>query len=300
MLRVLHFSDVHVDVAWGEFPWAQMANKRLIGAANLWLRRRRRFTRAREKIAALVEFARAHRVDVVVCTGDYTALGTEPELRAARVAVEPLTRPPFAFVTLPGNHDVYLGDAVRDRRFERVFGDGLVNDWPERAVDAGWPAVRLFGDALAVVSVNSTRPNPQPWRSSGRVPDAQLAALVRVLGDARLAARVVLVATHYAPRRRDGTPDRWRHGVENADALLGACAVHPRAALLHGHIHWRYHLRLPGCPPTFGAGSATHAGQEGLWLFEVEGRDARAIPGAWEPDRGGYLLDERAAVDPWG
>lgn len=275
-----------------------MVNKRLVGAANLWLRRRRRFVRAREKIAALVAFAREQRVDVVVCTGDYTALGTEPELRAARAAVAPLTRPPFAFVTLPGNHDVYLHDGLRDRRFERVFGDGMLNDWPERAVDAGWPAVRLFGDALAVVSVNSTRPNPQPWRSSGRVPDVQLAALVRVLGDERLAARVVLVATHYAPRRQDGTPDRWRHGVENADALLHACATHPRAALLHGHIHWRYHL--PGPPPTFGAGSATHEGHEGLWLFEVDGRAARALPGSWDQRTGGYVLDERASVAPWG
>lgn len=300
MLRVLHFSDIHVDVPWSEFPWTQMMNKRLIGAANLWLRRRRHFVDARAKLAALARFAREQEVDVVVCTGDYTALGTEPELRAARAAIEPLTRPPFAFVTVPGNHDVYLHDAVRDRRFERAFGDGLVSDWPESVVGGRFPAVRLFGDSLAVVTVDSVRPNPQPWRSSGRVPEAQLAALSRVLGEERLASRTVLVATHYAPRRRDGSRDRWLHGVENADALLHACAGHARTAVLHGHIHWRYHLRLPGLPPTFGAGSATHAGREGVWVYRLEGVRLRAVPGCWRPDQGAYRLDEDAAVSPWG
>ncbi len=294
---MLHFSDVHVDVPWSELPWTQMANKRLLGAANLLLRRGRRFARAREKLAALARFAAEQRVDVAVCTGDYTALGTEPELRAAREAVEPLTHAPLGFVTVPGNHDLYLPDAVADRRFERVFGDLMRTDWPERAIDHGWPTVRLFGDELAVVAVNSARPNPQPWRSSGRIPELQLAALQGLLADPRLVSRIVLLATHYAPRRRDGSRDRRLHGLENAEDLLAVCRAHPRTAVVHGHIHWRYHVDLGHPPPLFGAGSATDAGREGIWVFDVTAGALRAVPGTWRGD--GYVLDPAHAVVPW-
>ena len=53
-------------------------------------------------------------------------------------------------------------------------------------VDGVWPLVRLIGDSVAVVCVNSARPNPQPWRSSGRIPDTQIKALRDVLRDPRL------------------------------------------------------------------------------------------------------------------
>ena len=176
-MRCLHFSDVHVNVPWHELPLGEMFNKRLVGGANLLLRRKRLFRAAREKLAVLARFAEAQAVDLAICTGDYTALGTWPELEAARRAVEALRRP-RGFITVPGNHDLYLPDTLLDRRFERVFGDLLGTDWPEYAV-GDFPAVRLFDDRLAVVTINSARPNPQIRRSSGRIADNQLAALER-------------------------------------------------------------------------------------------------------------------------
>ena len=186
MLRVLHISDVHVDVPLWRMPFRGFVGKRLIGGANLVLRRHRHFADATQKLARLARFADEQRVDVVVCTGDYTALGTWPELQAARAAIEPLVMGRRGFVTVPGNHDLYVPDTTADARFERCFGDLLGTDWPEQAGSDGWPRVRLYDDCLAVVSVNSARPNPQPWRSSGRIPDEQLRALRGVLADPRL------------------------------------------------------------------------------------------------------------------
>lgn len=283
MLRLLHFSDVHVDVPFGQMPAREMIGKRLLGGANLLLRRRRHFRDAPAKLSALARFADAQDVDLVVCTGDYTALGTEPELRAARAAVDALTKRPRGYITVPGNHDLYLPDTLTDRRFERVFGDLFGTDWPEYATSGGWPAVRLIDQALAVVTVNSARPNPQLLRSSGRIADEQMRALGRLIADPRLNGRLVFLATHYAPRRPNGTPDRWNHGLENADALLALCGRLPRVALLHGHIHWRFHLRLRAGLDIFGAGSATHAEREGIWVFEVDSNGARA--------RAGHLVD---------
>lgn len=295
MIRVLHFSDVHVDVPLSAMPLRDLlVPKRMLGAANLELRRRRHFEQARAKLEELARFAEREAIDLAICTGDYTALGTEPELVAARAAVDALTHRPLGFVTVPGNHDLYVHDTVRERRFERVFGGLLQTDLPEHAADGPFPIVRFVGADLAVVALNSARPNPQLWRSSGRISEPQLVALGRVLADPRVAERQVLVITHYAPRRADGTPDKKLHGLDNADALLEACAAAPRAAILHGHIHRCYHVLGPAGQHLFGAGSATQAHREGIWVYELDRDGSTATPGAW--NGASYALDRQAAV----
>jgi len=294
-MRILHLSDVHVTVPLGAMPWRQMLNKRLLGAANLVLRRGQQFARAQEKLAALGQFADEQQVDLVICTGDYTALGTEPELAAARRAIDPLTGRRYGYVTVPGNHDLYMPDGVRDRRFERHFAELLRSDLPEACVDGPWPSVRLVGDEIAVLAVNSARANPQPWRSNGVIPDVQLRALHALCADPRIADRFVFVITHYAPRRADGTHDRPAHGLNNSDAFLSACQGLKRGAILHGHIHQRFQLALPGLPlRIFGAGSTTSDGREGFWLFDVNAERASALPGRWADHR--YVVASDGAI----
>ncbi len=295
-LRILHISDVHVDVPLASVPWRDWVAKRVLGGGNLVLRRGRHFRRTREKLAALDRFREDHGVDAVICTGDYTVLGTEPELRAAREAIEPLTRAPLGFVTVPGNHDVYVDDALG--RFETTFGDLLSTDLPQYLVDDFWPAVRLIGDSVAVVAVNSARPNPQLWRSSGRIPPRQLHALGGILRDPRVRDRFVFVITHYAPRLADGRPDTFTHGLENAEELLQICADVPRGAILHGHVHRCFNVRVPGVRPgIFGAGSTTQDLREGLWLFDVGPDGMRASRGAWDGHR--YVLTDEHVLASW-
>lgn len=290
-MRILHFSDVHVDVPMSSVPMRDWLGKRLVGGLNHALRRRSHFAHSREKLAALARFAETERVDLALGTGDFTILGTEPELKAASDAVRPLSLRPLGLVVLPGNHDLYLRDGVREARFERHFDAWMRSDCEDLGADDGWPRVRLF-EGCAIVSIASARPNPEPWRSSGRVPEAQLAGLRRAIVDSRLRGRFVFVATHYAPRKESGQPDSLLHGLENADALLDALAPMERGCLVHGHIHKQYRLDLPGVkPPIFCAGSTTQEGREGLWMFDVEANGtATATPGRFDPDRG-YVLD---------
>lgn len=287
-MRVLHISDVHVDVPLAEVPWRDWLGKRLLAGIVFALRRREHFRGVPQKLLALAEFAAEQQVDLVLCTGDHTAFGTEPELARARRDLGVLMERPLGFVHVPGNHDLYLPSALRERRFERHFGDTLRTDLPEHAVDGPWPLVRLFGDEVAVVAVNSARPNPELWRSSGRIPEVQIDALPRVLSDPRLAGRFVFVMTHYAPRRADGRPDGPMHGLENAESFLAACREVERGAILHGHLHTRYRVDLEGLPALFCAGSTTHEGREGLWLFEVAGDTVTARPGRFDGSR--YVL----------
>lgn len=282
-MRVLHVSDVHVTVALTAMPWRDMANKRLLGALNYQLRRFKQFQHAARKLEQLAEFAKREQVDFVICTGDYTALGTEPEFIAARAAITRLSEIGQGYMTVPGNHDLYLQDSLANRRFERHFGSFLKSDpIPGAAVDGPWPVARLIGDDIAVVAVNSARPNPQVWRSSGRIPDAQVRALRDVLITPEIANRFVFVITHYAPRKPNGSPDSWTHGLENADAFLDACKLLKRGAILHGHIHHRFRLAVPGlAPEIFGAGSSTCEHREGLWLYDVANGALTARPGRY-------------------
>jgi 3',5'-cyclic AMP phosphodiesterase CpdA len=294
-MRVLHLSDVHVTVPVAAMPWREMLNKRLIGAANYRLRRRHQFAAAESKLAQLAELAAREGVELVICTGDYTALGTEPELAAARRAIDGLSRAKFGYLTVPGNHDIYMPDVLRDGRFERYFGEFLRSDaLPGTGSDGVWPLARLLGDDVAVVAVNSARPNPQVWRSSGRIPERQLEALTTILAQPQIASRFVFVITHYAPRRPDGSADTWTHGLENADAFLAACSGVRRGAILHGHIHHRFHLGGAGAH-IFGAGSTTCERREGLWLFDVTREGARATPGRYTG--GEYVLEASRVVN---
>ncbi|MGB5695125.1 MAG: metallophosphoesterase [Polyangiales bacterium] len=296
MTRILHVSDVHLENGFPGVPVRSFINKRLVGLANLQFRRRKAFAAAARKVEALVAFSKEQRIDLVICTGDFTALGTEPEIAYAREVIEPLTHAPLGFFAVPGNHDLYLRDTVEAGWFDHHFGEFMRTELPEYAVDGVWPQVWFPTEDLAVVGINSARANPKPTYSSGRIPEGQLDALARILDDARLLDRFVIIATHYAPRLANGRPDRPAHGLENADDLLSISAAARRGVIVHGHIHWRYHVRVPETPLTLCcAGSTTHAGREGLWIFEVgEGR-ATATPGAWDQTR--YILETDGAID---
>ena len=295
MLRVLHFSDIHVQIPVSELPRRDLASpKRVLGALNFKLKREAHFENVHQKLARLKEHADA--CDLVLCTGDFTALGTDPELARAREEFQQFLGAKHGAVIVPGNHDVYVESATTERRFEKHFGELLTSDMPEYCVDGTWPIVRLIGDDVAVVAVNSARPNPQLWRSSGEIPSEQLSAMERITADPRVHGRFIFVMTHYAPFRRDGTPDVPWHGLTNVKDFLRALQGVRFGAMLHGHIHWRYQLHVSGLPARiFGAGSVTHEGREGFWIYEIDGeKNSRAIPGSWAGDR--YVLNNEAAV----
>ncbi len=282
-MRVLHFTDIHLPTRLAGTPFRELLGKRAVGWVNLMVRRMPVFKDGLAKVEALAELSTAEGVDLAIMSGDYTTLGTEVEMAAARRAVEPLIGQVETFVTVPGNHDLYLQDVVDARRFERHFGDLLTTDMPSYQVDGDWPLVRLVGDDVAIVMVNSARPNPQVLKSSGRVPAPQLAALMQILEEPSVRTRFVFVVTHYAPRLADGSPDSAHHGLENHHELLAAVAEVERGALLCGHVHHCYRVEIDDVKmPIYCGGSATYAGREGFWLFDIGSGAARVSQGSWQ------------------
>jgi 3',5'-cyclic AMP phosphodiesterase CpdA len=298
-VRVLHFSDIHISLGLRRIPLGDWPGKRVAGGINFLRGRGRRFERALEKLDRLVSFANSGDVDLVIFSGDFTAMGTRAEFATARAAVQPFVTSPAEFVCVAGNHDLYTRTVVRERRFETTFEGLLETDLPGSRVDGPWPIVRRIGDDVAVVALNSAKPNPVPWRSSGRIPERQLEAVREILARPDMQDRFVFIVTHYAPCLPGGGPDSSAHGLENVDEFLAVCAGVERGAILCGHVHQTYRAHLPGVrPEVFCAGSATMQELEGFWMYDVKDGGVVARRGTWTGD--GYEVESTAAGSPTG
>jgi 3',5'-cyclic AMP phosphodiesterase CpdA len=236
--------------------------------------RYRNFERAPETLRQIMRDAERHQAAHVVVSGDVTAYSLEEEFDGARAALEPWANDKLKCTVIPGNHDTYTPGTMRDRRFERRFGHLLESDLPEVAREGPFPFVRLL-DGAAVIGLRSARVPIVPGASFGVIGRRQLDGLDAALHDRRLDGRAVLVVVHHAPLTRSGKPDKPHHGLVDARALFKRLPG-PRFAVLHGHIHQRYHHPATAeRPHIFGAGSSTQAGREGYWLIDVsEGRIA--------------------------
>jgi len=269
--KILHFSDIHIGLSLKKLRPHKMLNKRAIGLLNLLRGRARYFDDADIKVKALARFKQKYGIDIVINTGDYTALGLEHELEIARELVDELMQPLRNYITVPGNHDIYVLESDSHYRFNSNFCNVLHSDMPQYCQKSPWPLVRLIGEDIAIVALNSSKPNPYPWRSDGHIPTIQLNALQEILQDEQIKDRFVFVITHYAPRLANGLADKKLHGLHNADEFLDICQDINQGAILFGHIHHTYRLKLNTLgSELFCAGSATMDGREGAWMFEID------------------------------
>lgn len=276
-------SDLHQQVDWGRRSFFSTGWRGALGRFELHgLGRLARFDGVRGRIEQLVDDLHALVADHLVITGDVSALGHEDEVGV----VEELLRPLLAqrrLTVIPGNHDRYT-DSPAARVFERFFGPWLSSDLPEYAVEGPYPFVRLVGDDLAFIGLDSTRVSGWSHYFVGRVGDRQLEAARQALDDPRLAGRTVFVLSHHPPVGPSGRFDWVHSGLIDAKRLLGL--VHERpAVLLHGHSHDRtWHKADAGRPHLVGAGSSTEKGREGYWVIEFD--DHRALEAhAYMPGR---------------
>jgi 3',5'-cyclic AMP phosphodiesterase CpdA len=283
-MRFLHCSDVHITGDYRARSLWSLGWRRMPALGELFLKGRyRNFQRAPETLRQIMRDAERHRAGHVIVSGDVTAYALEEEFDGARAALEPWVSDKEKCTVIPGNHDTYTPGAMRDRRFDRRFGHLLESDLPEIAREGRFPFVRLL-DGAAVIGLRSARVPIVPGASFGVIGRRQLEGLDAALMSPKLDGRAVLVVVHHAPLTKSGKRDRPLHGLVDAGALFKRLRG-PRFAVLHGHIHHRYHHPAsPERPHIFGAGSSTQAGREGYWLIDVrEGKIAGSemhTPGA--------------------
>lgn len=246
-MRIAHVTDIHVQQA---PQLGELFNKRALGAANLYLNgRRKHFTRAVQQ--ALVDSVLDQQPDVLVCTGDITALATQGEFETAKELLGPMFQAQPS-VLIPGNHDTYVPTAARERWLEKWFGE-----WTGHG---DWPRLHQQGD-VAFVCVDACR--ALPILSSGHVDAPQLERLDRML--AGVDARFVFVLLHYPLRDRRGDPyGPNTRNLANASDVEAVLLRHGASvgAILHGHEHHGFRTVL-GDIPILNPGASGYA-----WLPE--------------------------------
>lgn len=207
-------------------------------------------------------------VDHVLFTGDLTAMGDGAEFEAVHATVRHLTTE-GRLTVIPGNHDRYT-DKPGKRHFERIFADQLISAMPEHADEHGYPFVRMLGDDVALVGLDSTRVPGWSQYVVGRLGPSQLAALTRILDDPRLEGRTVHVLSHHGPLSPAGQHDWHESALIDGPALLAV--LEGRDVMLHhGHSHVRsWHRSFAERPHLFGGGSSTEPGREGYWVLDVD------------------------------
>ena len=244
-MRVIHITDLHLH---RPLRPGQLWGKRLLGTANLHLAGRAgRFQEA--VLRTLVADVVKRQPDLVVCTGDLTAMATDAEFAAVQELLRPLTEC-VDFLLVPGNHDVYTRGAYRERRLEARFS---------RFTGGGaYPALHRRGD-LAFIGLDVCRPHP--LLANGRMPADQLAKLGRLLMADELQDVFTVILLHYPLRDSRGQPyGPWTRGLRNAAALESILARSPQVGLiLHGHEHHGFRSALPtarGPVPIFDPGAS--------------------------------------------
>lgn len=246
-MKIGHISDLHIlDIA--DVSPLDFANKRLLGAANLILRRSHAHSAdvARRAIERLVEAD----VDHIVITGDLTNLALPSEFEAAAQILADVVDDPDRVSLIPGNHDYYTREAVAARRFETTFAPYLTSDLPEYQTERGYPFCRVR-DGVAVVGLNSGIATPW-FFATGRVHEDELDAAYDLLQDDALADRFIIVMVHHHLLPFEHSRVEFTRRLINADRVLQVCRQGGVDLVVHGHNH---HYDVIEQPKLTGAGT---------------------------------------------
>jgi 3',5'-cyclic AMP phosphodiesterase CpdA len=289
MTRILHFSDVHFPLSRNSISLREiMRPKRILASANYLLRRRPKFTDANIKWSAFERFFDNSKFDAVICTGDLSGMGMHSELDYAHNKLKNISRHPN-FILLPGNHDLYLPEK-NGSYFYDIFKNNITKSDIATNSNSPYPLVKLINNNVAIIAINSAKPNPSLIRSSGNISTEQLSELDSLLDTSELKSRKIIVATHYNADNEDTN----LHGLENRKVFREILARHNCTMLVHGHIHKSQRYNVPETnTKAFCAGSLTYKGRESFWVYNID-KQITAQPGSWNYTE--YLLGEEQTL----
>lgn len=266
-LALAHVSDLHLPFEPRLAPRQRLSKRQL----SVFSWRRRRALHRDDILEALKRDLQAHAVDHVLITGDVVNFSLPEEFRQAAAWLEALA--PAGHISLvPGNHDALVALPAAD-------GLELWSRWTR--LQDGWPFVHRAG-SLALIGLNSALPTA-PLLARGRLGEAQLARLERVLAAEGAAGRVRVVLLHHPPA--EGAVG-WRKALADRAALRAVLRRTGAELVLHGHAREARLDALPGpraaipclCVPSSSALPSPHDEGARWHLLRLVGNadDARA------------------------
>ena len=112
MLKIAHFSDLHLAAPLGSFRG--LTDKRLIGFLNGAVFRKHAYLP--ERIGTAVRMILEEHPDIIVFTGDAVTCSQPAEFELAKETLRPLKESGIPILYSPGNHDVYMSICRNFRR----------------------------------------------------------------------------------------------------------------------------------------------------------------------------------------
>jgi 3',5'-cyclic AMP phosphodiesterase CpdA len=286
MIRLAHFSDIHITAATLDWTLRDWFNKRYAAWVNFrWLGRRHRFRQAVRVLEHLTRDLKERRPDHIVFSGDATALGFEAELRHAAeiLHVDDPQMPPG--LAVPGNHDYCTVQAAASGLFERYFAP-----WQSgtRLDDHLYPFAQRVGH-ITLVAVNSCTGNRLAWDAGGSVGPEQLGRLSKLLAGLEPGPRILV--THYPVCLASGKREPLVHGLRDLNDLVEVATQGGISLWLHGHRHQAYYFQEPPLAPfpVLCTGSAT---QNHLWSYGeyvLDGLTCRVQRRMYDPATEGFV-----------
>lgn len=288
-----HLSDAHI----GPIPRPnlhELLGKRVTGYVN-WL-----YKRAGQHdmgvLARLVADMRAQRPDHVLMTGDIVNIGLPAEIALARDWLETLGAPESVSFT-PGNHDAYVADVTTV--VHEAFAPWTRGETPA----TGFPYLRRRA-GVALIGLDSGVPTA-PFVASGRLGDAQLAALGALLEQSRAESLTRVVFLHHPPHVGGA---RVLRGLDDAAAFEAVIARHGAELILHGHNHKPSVAYIPtpqGQAPVVGVASASAkpgghypAAAYNLYAIERAGEGLKVTLRRRELDETGQVVETARPLTP--
>jgi 3',5'-cyclic AMP phosphodiesterase CpdA len=291
MIRLAHFSDIHITAPRLEWKLGDVFSKRLSSWLHLRMGRSRRFALADEIVTRLMDELPGRSIDHFVFSGDATALGFESEVRRAAELLRVGTQA-IGGIAVPGNHDYCTRRAAASGNFERHFAPWQTG---QRIGAHAYPFAQAVGP-LWLIGVNAATGNRWPWDAAGAVGPDQLARLQQLLEVLTGGLRVLVV--HFPICLATGHREKWHHGLRDLDVLLDVAHAGGVKLWLHGHRHSPYYLQTPDRAsfPVICAGAAT---QRGLWSYgeyTIDGEHLHAVRRVYEPESRSFQDVEKFAL----
>ncbi len=294
MFRLAQVSDPHFR-DFRDLRPRDLLGKRALGGLNVLLLRRRKHDMA--LLRALLEDLPSRAVDHLALTGDLCNIALASEWDAALRWIEATRLPADRVTVIPGNHDAYVPEVVKNGVFERMFAPFQTADL--RADDATYPFVRLRGD-VALVCTSTGLPTGD-FGAWGRLGPSQLGRLESLLTEPEVKRRRRVLLIHHPPLVN-------RHGEErnlrDRAALQALLARAGADLVLHGHDHRDFFKSLPGPNgthiPVVGVGSASYDGppdrRSRYHIFEIGDAAITAITYAHDVSSGKFVEFARRAL----
>ena len=261
-MLIAHISDVHLPMTRPR-RW-ELLSKSFLSFLS-WHHKRKR-VHLPEVTSALLEDMRAHSPDHICVTGDLANASFRSELEQARAWLEDLA-PAEKISFVPGNHETIVKRAEKKKPF--YFSKWMRSD--DKVKKA--PYIQRKG-GIAFIGLDSAVATP-PTFASGRLGEAQLARLAKLLKKAADEGLFRVVMIHHPPLPKMA---KYRSALRDAETLQTVLQERGAELVLHGHNHRPMHKTLEttdGEVNIFGAGSASTFHVAGKWsahynLFEVK------------------------------